>query len=355
MLDDVPASTLSATQIAALNDAVRAEGLGLVALGGPHSFSLGGYARSPLQQVLPVSSLVPGNLQRRNLAISLVLDHSGQHDRTRPAAWKRSRWRARPRARAQRSCAPTRTRSASSTSTSSRTRWCPCSCSPARRTNASVDRTVAGLQADGGTNIYLGLKAGFEQLLASKAEQRHIILMTDGISQPANYAPLLAQLRREHISVATVALGADADRAPARRNRRRHRRPRLRHRQRQGTAADLRQRDAAERQAGARHRPPVGAARQRQRGRALVDRQAPAGAGAATSSPSSRAAHRPTCSRATRAHSSTRRSRSGRSGQAASWRGRRAWTATGPANGSGRQSCGTTPCDGPSAVSPRRR
>jgi hypothetical protein len=76
-----------------------------------------------------------------------------------------------------------------------------------------VDHTVAGLEADGGTNIYLGLKAGLAQLLASNAKQRHMILLTDGISQPANYGPLLAQLRRDRISVATVALGADADRS----------------------------------------------------------------------------------------------------------------------------------------------
>ena len=36
--------------------------------------------------------------------------------------------------------------------------------------------------------------------------------MSDGISQPENYAPLLAQLRQARITVATVALGADADR-----------------------------------------------------------------------------------------------------------------------------------------------
>ena len=40
----------------------------------------------------------------------------------------------------------------------------------------------------------------------------HIILMTDGITQPENFGPLLMKLRDAHITVATVALGADADR-----------------------------------------------------------------------------------------------------------------------------------------------
>ena len=36
--------------------------------------------------------------------------------------------------------------------------------------------------------------------------------MTDGISERADYGPLLQSIRADHIAVATVALGADADR-----------------------------------------------------------------------------------------------------------------------------------------------
>jgi Ca-activated chloride channel family protein len=211
VLDDVSAAALSAAQIAALNEAVRGQGLGLVALGGPHSFSLGGYARSPLQQVLPVSSLVPGNLQRRNLAISLVLDHSGSMSELAGGVEKI----AMARIAATQSAAFLRAHQDALGIIDFDIKphtLVPLQLLTSAADERRVDRTVAGLQADGGTNIYLGLKAGLEQLLASKAEQRHIILMTDGISQPANYAPLLAQLRRAHITVATVALGADADR-----------------------------------------------------------------------------------------------------------------------------------------------
>ena len=57
VLSDVPATSLSRSPIAALENAVRIGGLGLLVLGGPHSFSLGRYAKSPLQQILPVRSL----------------------------------------------------------------------------------------------------------------------------------------------------------------------------------------------------------------------------------------------------------------------------------------------------------
>jgi Ca-activated chloride channel family protein len=212
VLDDVPASQLSATQIAALSAAVRSEGLGLVVLGGAHSFSLGGYARSPLQQLLPVSSLVPGNLQRRNLAIELVLDHSGSMIELAGGVQKI----AMARAAAIQSAAFLRahqdalgivdfdikphTLVALHLLTSA-------------ADERQVDHTVDGLEADGGTNIYLGLEAGLNALLASDVKERHMILLTDGISEPANYKPLLARIRSDHISVATVALGSEADRS----------------------------------------------------------------------------------------------------------------------------------------------
>jgi len=211
VLNDVPASQLSATQIAALSGAVRSEGLGLVALGGAHSFSLGGYARSPLQQLLPVSSLVPGNLQRRNLAIELVLDHSGSMIELAGGVQKI----AMARAAAIQSAAFLRAHQDALGVVDFDIKphtLVPLHLLMSAADERQVDHIVDGLEADGGTNIYLGLEAGLNALLASNVKQRHMILLTDGISQPANYKPLLARIRSNHITVATVALGAEADR-----------------------------------------------------------------------------------------------------------------------------------------------
>ncbi len=77
VLDDVDARSLAQPQMQALSTAVRDDGLGLIALGGPHSFSLGHYANTVLDQLLPVSSLIPGDRKRSNVAVELVLDRSG--------------------------------------------------------------------------------------------------------------------------------------------------------------------------------------------------------------------------------------------------------------------------------------
>jgi Ca-activated chloride channel family protein len=218
VLDNVPANLLGDSQIAALGTAVQDGGLGLLTLGGRHAYSLGGYAHSALDRVLPVASLSPGDLQRRHLAVELVLDRSGSMADTAGGEGIPKMTMARSAARqtagfvsshgdelgivafdvvARRVLAMQRV-------------------TPGAATQRVYSR-IGGLTADGGTDIYVGLKAGLNQLLASNSPNRHMILLTDGISQPHDYSALLRQLKLHHIAVATVALGTDVDTALLRR------------------------------------------------------------------------------------------------------------------------------------------
>jgi Ca-activated chloride channel family protein len=210
VLDDVPASSLSTGQIAALSAAVRDGGLGLLTLGGRHAYSLGGYARSPLDRLLPVASLVPGDLQRRNLAIELVLDRSGSMSDTAGGVRK-----------------ITMAQSAARQTTTFLTTHHdelgivdfdigPHVLVPMQRIapGASAQRVlsrIARLLPSGGTDIYFGLQAGYRQLLASSSPNRHLILLSDGISQPHDYRALLREIASHHITVATIALGDTVD------------------------------------------------------------------------------------------------------------------------------------------------
>jgi Mg-chelatase subunit ChlD len=211
VLDDVSALQLTSAQIAALSSAVRSGGLGLVALGGQHSFSLGRYATSGLQQLLPVASLVPGNLQRRNVAIELVLDHSGSMIDLAGGVPKIQMVHVAGRQTATFITAHQDQLGIIDFDIIPHT-LVPLQRLASTADERRIDKRVDGLQANGGTNIYAGLQAGFAQLLKSHAQERHIILMTDGISQPEDYGPLLAKIKADHITVATIALGSDADR-----------------------------------------------------------------------------------------------------------------------------------------------
>ena len=210
VLDDVPAAALDRAQVAALRDAVAAGGLGLLVLGGPHSFSLGGYAHTRLEQMLPVASLVPGALQRGNVAIELVLDHSGSMIDLLGGIPKIDALRIAGAQVAHYIGAHHDDLGIVDFDIAPHV-LVPMQSVDSAAAERGVVARVDGLQATGGTNIYAGLRAGLAQLERSNAPEKHMILMTDGISEPEKYAPLLARLARDHIQVATVALGSDAD------------------------------------------------------------------------------------------------------------------------------------------------
>jgi uncharacterized membrane protein len=214
VLDDVPADLLGATQLSALSTAVRDGGLGLLTMGGRHAYSLGGYARSALDRVLPVASLSPGDLQRRHLAVELVLDRSGSMADTAGGEGIPKMTMALSAATQTATFVSDHADELGITAFD----IAPHLVLPMQRitpgpATENVQSTISRLTADGGTDIYLGLRAGLQEVLKSQSPNRHIILLTDGISQPHNYTALLQDLKRDHIAVATVALGTDVDAA----------------------------------------------------------------------------------------------------------------------------------------------
>jgi Ca-activated chloride channel homolog len=209
-LDDVAAPELGDARAQALAAAVRTGGTGLVVLGGPHSFSLGDYYSSPLQDALPVGSLKPGNLQRRNLGLELVLDRSGSMSEDINGVEKMALVRV---------------------ATHSATEFvgkhhdqlgaiafdvAPHTVVPLTRLNSQADadkvnKEIDRIHAEGGTNIYKALATGAEEIEKSTEQNRHVVLLSDGISEKGTYAGLVPRLKAEHITVSTVALGLDAD------------------------------------------------------------------------------------------------------------------------------------------------
>ena len=274
VLDDVPADLLGTTQLNALSTAVRDGGLGLLTLGGRHAYSLGGYARSALDRVLPVASLSPGDLQRRHLAVELVLDRSGSMADTAGGEGIPKMTMALSAATQTATFVSDHADELGITAFD----IAPHLVLPMQRitpgpTTERVQSTISRLTADGGTDIYLGLRAGLQEVLKSQSPNRHIILLTDGISQPHNYTALLQDLKRDHIAVATVALGTDVDAALLKNISDSDRRQLLRDEARARPPQDLRQGDAPERRARADQWPAGRAAAGLEPGRALARRR----------------------------------------------------------------------------------
>lgn len=211
VLDDIPATALSGRQIAAIDGAVRVGGMGLLALGGPHSLTLGQYSQSALDHILPVSSVTPGSLGQGAVALQLVLDRSGSMQNLAGGDVPKIQM-----AQAAANIAVDFTAQHNDDLGIVSFDQDPHILVPIQRVSgqgsaARIHDTVNGLTADGGTDIYDALRVGLSQILRSNAPYKHMILMTDGVSDPVSYTPLLRLLESHQVTLSTVGLGTDAD------------------------------------------------------------------------------------------------------------------------------------------------
>jgi Mg-chelatase subunit ChlD len=206
ILDDVPAFALSQQQQIALRDYVRIGGGGVIAVGGTQSFGIGGYAGTPLEELLPVSMDVRHRLAVPSMAIVLVLDASGsmgsfgselakvelaketaqsvvdllgERDLIGVLAFDQvPRWLVRP--------------------------------TPASERVRILD-AVSRIKAGGGTVMYPALESARDALRQVEAKVKHVIVLSDGQTDPGAFQNLVTGMAADRITVSTVAIGRDAD------------------------------------------------------------------------------------------------------------------------------------------------
>ena len=77
----------------------------------------------------------------------------------------------------------------------------------------AIKQLIAGIIADGGTQIAPALSEAYRQIRPQEAVYRHILLLTDGISEEGDSIQLAREAAREKITISTIGLGQDVNRA----------------------------------------------------------------------------------------------------------------------------------------------
>ncbi|MBI1353408.1 MAG: VWA domain-containing protein [Acidobacteria bacterium] len=77
----------------------------------------------------------------------------------------------------------------------------------------AIKQMIAGIIADGGTQIAPALSEAYRQIRPQEAVYRHILLLTDGISEEGDSIQLAREAAREKITISTIGLGQDVNRA----------------------------------------------------------------------------------------------------------------------------------------------
>lgn len=77
----------------------------------------------------------------------------------------------------------------------------------------AINTMLDGMSAGGGTNIYVGLNAAYDALKDAKEDVKIVILLSDGITQTADFQGLTTTMLNSGINVSTISVGMNSNRA----------------------------------------------------------------------------------------------------------------------------------------------
>ena len=215
VLVDVPRARLSDRQMQALQVFERDIGRGLVMIGGPHTYGAGGFARTPLEESLPVDMGIRDRQKQPDVALVVVIDQSGSMDACHCNGFNQGQGGTgiggvrkvdigkEAILRAVAAMSPRDQLGVVGFNQSAH--W-------AIRTAplgeiGDVGPKIAGIRPDGQTNIFAGLDEAVKSLEGTTASRRHIILLTDGWSTSGAYDQIIARMKAAGITLSTVGAG----------------------------------------------------------------------------------------------------------------------------------------------------
>lgn len=190
-------------QIKVLVAGVEKLGIGLVLLGGPNALGAGGWAKTDLEKASPVDFHVENAKVRAVGALMLVIDHSGSMAGPKLTMSKAAASAAVDMLGPQDEIGVITFDS----NYEEVHRLSPIGDRPHR-----IKTAISRIGEGGGTNLYPGMRKGYERLLASKASTKHMIVLTDGQTEGRDYDKLASSMRAKGITTSSVAIGSDAAR-----------------------------------------------------------------------------------------------------------------------------------------------
>ncbi|MBS1370144.1 MAG: VWA domain-containing protein [Lentisphaeria bacterium] len=209
IIENVPASRLGPDGMSLLAGMVKSGALGLMMTGGRSSFAVGGYFRSPLEEVLPVSMEQRQEMRKSLLALTVALDRSGSM--AAPVGNMTKMDMANLATLEVFKLLMPRDEFSVIAVDSAPHVVIPLT--PVEDIVGGETRIRSIESMGGGIFTYTALHAATAELMKSKAVTRHLILFADAADaeEPGAYRELLARTAREGITVSVVGLGFETD------------------------------------------------------------------------------------------------------------------------------------------------
>ncbi len=199
VLSDVARAALPNASMVALSDWVEAGGGGLLVAGGEAIFGEGGYRKTPLERLTPVT------FERRDepeVALILVLDRSWSM-----AGISIDLCKAAAQAAVD---VMTDEQGLGVLTFNDKFDWDV----PLRNVGQNrqdIRRKIAAIQPGGHTLIFPAVEQAYLALRKARARAKHVLLLSDGRSYPDDYEGLVQKMAAAHITVSTIAVGPSSD------------------------------------------------------------------------------------------------------------------------------------------------
>jgi uncharacterized membrane protein/uncharacterized protein YegL len=199
ILSDVARASISDPAMAALTEWVEDGGGGLLFAGGEAVFGEGGYRKTALERLSPVT------FERRDdpeVALILVLDRSLSMAGTSMELCK---------AAAQAAVnVMTDEQSIGVITFNDRFSW-EVTLRNVGKNRDNIREKIAGIGPGGQTLIFPALEQAYIALRSAKARAKHVVLLSDGRTYPDDYEGLVRKMNEAKITVSSVAVGPSSD------------------------------------------------------------------------------------------------------------------------------------------------
>jgi len=206
ILVNIPATSFSNQRMENLRAYISDLGGGLVVIGGDSAYGLGGYYRTPLEDILPVEVQIKDQERLPRLTIAYMIDRSGSMGALTEDGIPYIELAKEAIIRSLEFLQPTDR--AAVGSFDNEAYWI----APFQdvENRVQLQRLVGTLRSSGGTSILSGMRLVSESIILEPAEVKHIILLTDGGADSAGLVSLTQELYDQYnVTVSVISIGTE--------------------------------------------------------------------------------------------------------------------------------------------------